>query len=79
MAASNVYIFGSIALTVLLWVIALVTLWRASRKRKRGTGFLVTWVIVIIILPWLGSLAWLLVGYPMTTRRDRYTPNRQGG
>jgi predicted alpha/beta hydrolase len=64
---------------VVLWVIALVTLWRASRKRKREPMFLVIWVIVIIIVPWLGSLAWLLVGYPMTTRRDRYSPNRQGG
>jgi hypothetical protein len=75
----NVYIFGSLAITIVLWILALVTLWRASRNGRKGTGFLVIWVIVIIIFPWLGALAWLLVGYPMTTRQDRYKKNHQGG
>ncbi len=59
----------SIVIAIGLLIAALITLW-ALRSRMPGSDFIV-WFIVILVVPWLGSIAWLAFGRRLAI--DRYS------
>jgi hypothetical protein len=61
-----------ITLTILLDIIALVSIWRGSRRHSPPVK--VIWTIVTILLPILGAIGWLLLGRERRRRPRRGSP-----
>ncbi|HEX3004328.1 MAG TPA: PLDc N-terminal domain-containing protein [Angustibacter sp.] len=61
---------------LVLVVYCLIDLWQADRERVRLLPKPV-WVLLILVLPLLGGVAWLLAGRPETMGRGG-PPNRRG-
>ncbi len=61
---------------LVLVVYCLIDLWQADRERVRLLPKPL-WVLLIIVLPLLGGVAWLLAGRPESTGRGG-PPNRRG-
>lgn len=49
---------GAGALIVIAWIIGLVDIFR--NRKMLGTGMLVVWVLVIVVIPVIGVISWLL-------------------
>lgn len=45
---------------VALWAVALVSLFRSAKRMTPGIGLV--WALVVLLIPVLGSVAWLAVG-----------------
>ncbi|MFC6345303.1 PLD nuclease N-terminal domain-containing protein, partial [Nocardioides hankookensis] len=70
-------LFGIV--TLALWVFCLVDSIGSPADRVRNLPK-VAWVIIILLFPFVGSIAWLVVGRPKSTnaRRSAYEREQPG-
>lgn len=65
----------SIVVAIALLIASLTTLWR-HRSRLPGSA-LIVWLIAILVVPWLGAIAWLALGRRLPV--DRFSSVLQDG
>ncbi len=69
------YMDGLLSLVILgLWVFCLIDVITTDESLCRNLGK-VMWVVLVILLPLVGSLAWLIAGRPQTQRDLPYKGN----
>jgi Phospholipase_D-nuclease N-terminal len=63
-------------ITLVLWVFCLIDVIVTEEWRVRNLPKLV-WLLIVILIPDIGSIAWLIAGHPWESR-TRQTPTRIG-